>query len=415
MSVTKQGFSTGSDTNICTPPPPLTCRNCGLSRDDLGKRLPHGWKRQSDFVYCPACWQSLYLLRAIILPVASPLDCGWQELRVMLHGMWAATTRASNWLVTELYSRDIKRGDQPRMPPMPNVYLYPEARERFPTLPSRAIASLEQKVKRSYRAKRYETIWTCSASLPTYRYPSPFSIPSQGWTIHEEDSAPVIKLRIGSQDLRLRLKSGPRYSYQMESIAQILSGEAVRSELSIYQRANEIVCKLMAWLPRQVVGEQRSGVLTVRTASDALLVAVNARDEKIWAYNGDQLRRWQAEHRTQLQRWAEDSKAEFRPSPPFAERRSNASRKYRDRMSTACHSVAALVVNYAIRRKFAAVRYDDSYRGYCQQFPWFELKLKITQKCDAAGLRFEHAANGIESAYSDVTDSSEVSDICATG
>jgi hypothetical protein len=333
----------------------------------------------------------------------------------MLHGMWAATTRASNWLVTELYSRDIKRGDQPRMPPMPNVYLYPEARERFPTLPSRAIASLEQKVKRSYRAKRYETIWTCSASLPTYRYPSPFSIPSQGWTIHEEDSAPVIKLRIGSQDLRLRLKSGPRYSYQMESIAQILSGEAVRSELSIYQRANEIVCKLMAWLPRQVVGEQRSGVLTVRTASDALLVAVNARDEKIWAYNGDQLRRWQAEHRTQLQRWAEDSKAEFRPSPPFAERRSNASRKYRDRMSTACHSVAALVVNYAIRRKFAAVRYDDSYRGYCQQFPWFELKLKITQKCDAAGLRFEHAANGIESAYSDVTDSSEVSDICATG
>jgi hypothetical protein len=85
----------------------------------------------------------------------------------MLHGMWAATTQASNWLITELYARDVRRGDEARMPAMPNVYLYPEARERFPTLPPRAIAALMQKVKRTYRAKRYDTIWTCAASLPT--------------------------------------------------------------------------------------------------------------------------------------------------------------------------------------------------------------------------------------------------------
>jgi hypothetical protein len=283
------------------------------------------------------------------------------------------------------------------------------------TLPSRAIATLEQKVKRCYRAKRYETIWTCSASLPTYRYPTPFSIPSQGWSIEEEDSAPVVRLRIGTRDLRLRLKSGPRHRHQMKSIALILSGEAVRSELSIYQRSSDIVCKLMAWLPRQTVDEQRTGVLTVRTAADALLVAVNAKNEKIWTYNGDQLRRWQAEHRTQLQRWSEDSKPEFLPSPPFAERRANASRKYRDRMSTACHSVAAMVVNYAIRRKFAAIRYDDSVHAYCEQFPWFDLKLKVAQKCDAAGLQFEHVSNGIDPVYSKATDPDEVPDICATG
>ena len=394
-------------------PEPLMCRRCGASREDLGKRLPRGWKRQSEFVYCATCWNSLYLLRAIKVPVASPLDCGWKELRAMLHEMWAATTQASNWLITELYARDVRRGNEARMPAMPNVYLYPEARERFPTLPPRSIAALVQNVQRTYRAKRYNTIWTCAASLPTYRYPSPFSTPSQAWSIHVENTAPVVNVRIGSRDLRLRLKSGARYSRQMDSVSKIVSGEAVRSELIIYQRSNDIVCKFLAWLPRPTLQEHRSGILTVRTAAHALIVAFTATDEQIWTYNGDQLRRWQAEHRVRLQRWAEDSKAEHRPAPPFAERRTNAVRKYRDRMATACHTIGSLVVNYAIRRQFAAVRYDDSDRTYCEQFPWFELKLRIAEKCDAAGLDFEHVSKCQDSRGSNVID--QVSDTCATG
>ncbi|HTA71925.1 MAG TPA: hypothetical protein VK776_26765 [Bryobacteraceae bacterium] len=299
------------------------------------------------------------------------------------------------------------------MPAMPNVYLYPEARERFPTLPPRSIAALVQNVQRTYRAKRYNTIWTCAASLPTYRYPSPFSTPSQAWSIDLENTAPVVNVRIGSRDLRLRLKSGARYSRQMDSVSKIVSGEAVRSELIIYQRSNDIVCKFLAWLPRPTLQEHRSGILTVRTAAHALIVAFTATDEQIWTYNGDQLRRWQAEHRVRLQRWAEDSKAEHRPAPPFAERRTNAVRKYRDRMATACHTIGSLVVNYAIRRQFAAVRYDDSDRTYCEQFPWFELKLRIAEKCDAAGLDFEHVSKCQDSRGSNVID--QVSDTCATG
>jgi hypothetical protein len=396
-----------------TRPEPLMCRRCGLSRNDLGKRLPRGWKRQSEFVYCATCWNSLYVLRAITLPVAGSLDCGWEELRAMLHGMWAAATQASNWLITELYTRDVRRGNEVRMPPMPNVYLYPEARERFPTLPPRAIGALVQKVQRTYRAKRYDTIWTCAASLPTFRYPSPFSTPSQAWSIHVEGMAPVVSVRIGNRDVRLRLKGGARYSHQMDSVSKIVSGAGIRSELTIYQHSNDIMCKILAWLPRPTFQEHRSGVLTVHTSAHALMVAFTAKDQQIWTYNGDQLRRWQAEHRAQLQRWAEDSKAEHRPAPPFAERRTNAVRKYRDRMATACHTIASLVVNYAIRRRFAAVHYDDSDRTYCEQFPWFELKSKIAEKCDAAGLDFEHVSKYHDSVGSAVTD--KVLNTCATG
>jgi hypothetical protein len=58
-------------------------------------------------------------------------------------------------------------------------------------------------------------------------------------------------------------------------------------------------------------------------------------------------------------------------------------------MRTACHTIASLVVNYALRREFAKLRYDDSDQTYCEQFPWFELKLRVVEKCDAAGLSFE--------------------------
>ena len=124
------------------------------------------------------------------------------------------------------------------------------------------------------------------------------------------------------------------------------------------------------------------------------LVAVNLKDERIWTYNADQLRRWHAEHRSQLHRWAEDTKAKHWPTPPFADKRANAARKYHNRMWTACHTIASLIVNYAIRRKFAKLRYDDSEQTYCEQFPWFELKLRIAEKCDAAGLIFEEANVG---------------------
>ena len=56
-------------------------------------------------------------------------------------------------------------------------------------------------------------------------------------------------------------------------------------------------------------------MLRVHTSADSLLVAVNARDEQLWTYHADHLRRWSAEHRAQLQRWADDSKYEQRPVP----------------------------------------------------------------------------------------------------
>ncbi len=390
------------DTSKPLPAPsaaaPVVCAGCTATRDVKSTlngipRTPSGWKRHADCYYCSSCWGRAYLLRTIALPIASPLDCTWDELNALLRQAWQLTTSACNWMMTELYARDVRRTGAEEMPPMPSVYLYPELRQRFPDLPSSTVATLERACQRKYRAVRYRVLWTSGAALPNYRYPAPFPVPAQGWQVECQDGVTVISLRLGGQRLRLRLKGGPQFRLQLRLAALIASGEAVPGEAYLRQEGSAILFSMAAWLPRQqpAAVRDRTGVLTVATRRDCLLTASNARKEAIWIYNADHLRRWQAAHARQLQRWSEDHKYEQRPVPAFAARREAAVRKYRHRMESACHEIAAQLAGYASRRRYATVRYDDSERGFCEQFPWFRLRSMIAEKMDAAGIALELA------------------------
>src|ERR1035441_2961071 len=170
--------------------PVWTCSECQAVRTKPEKRMPSGWKRRSADIFCDACWGKRYVLRAITVPVVAPVDMKWEELGGVLREMWAASTQASNWILTELYARDVRRtGKEEKLSPMPKIYLYPELRERFSQLPSQTIATLENTVKAKYRAKRYETIWTAKSSLPVYRYPAIFRAEPRLVAHAEEGSA----------------------------------------------------------------------------------------------------------------------------------------------------------------------------------------------------------------------------------
>jgi hypothetical protein len=372
------------------------CDYCG--RAARKKRLPPGWKRHQDKVACAACWAERYLLRAISLPVASPVNLTWAELRTRLKPLWRETTRASNWMMTELYKRDIRRAPMDtKMPPMQPCYLYPEARVLFPELPAQTVSSIEHVVARKYRAKRYEIIWTAASSLPNHRYPTPFPVHNQSWHAMLVEDRPVVSLRLGDR-AELRLKSGPQFARQLAAFRQVASGAAVKGELAVYQirdfsepeARTILMVKLVAWLPRPAgAGRTSTGVLRVHTGKDELLTALNVKDEKLWVYNGDHLRRWTVEHRRLLERWAEDAKYENRPVPSFAERRTASVAKFGRRMHSAVHEIAAQLAGYAARRHFAVVEYDDHERGFCSQFPWARLKQLIAEKLDALGIEFK--------------------------
>lgn len=263
----------------------LSCSSCGKTLS-VRKRLPHGWKRRGDECYCASCWGRRYFLRAVTFQVASPGEGStWKELDDVLRRMWVETTSCSNWMINQLALADVRRlpGDQ-KMPPMPRTYLYPDARKLFPELPPQTVASLEQTVTRKYRACRYKVLWACRAALPTFRFPQPFAVPNQCWSAYygvgETGKQPLISVRIGDRQLRLRLKSYAQYRRQLRAFRQIVAGNAVPGELALYRRRDHLFCKIVAWIPRQATDTRREGVLSVRTVEDALLVALNTKDER---------------------------------------------------------------------------------------------------------------------------------------
>src|ERR1019366_8426614 len=175
-------------------------------------------------------------------------------------------------------------------------------------------------------------------------------------------------------------KRGPQFRRQMEAFRQIANGEAVAGELAILDHVGVMV-KMAAWLPREDHKGARADVLTVRTGKDCLLIAVKAKDEALWRYNGDHLRRWAGEHRTQLQRWSEDQKDEQTAGTGIRSSARDSGTEVPRRMNSTTHEIAAQLTGYASRRHFAQVRYDDSEHSYIG--PWYRLRSFIAGKLDA--------------------------------
>jgi hypothetical protein len=371
------------------PKTTIRCAQCG-KEVQIAKRMPLGWKHPNDQDYfCSNCWQSQYMLRAVILPVVSPLSISWEELRKVMDIMWAETTRASNWMIRQLLAADvIREPGVPKMPPMPRSYLYPEARKQFPALPAQTISSLEQAITRKYKDRRYDVIWLCKAAPPTFRYPQPFPCNKQSWSAEKINGAPVISIRIGDSRVKLRLKGTALFRRHLQAFDAIVDGPAIPGECAIYEQDSQIMVKIAAWLPRRAPSLKEDGTLAVRSTGESLMVAVNGKDKELWKYHADQIPRFAAQHRRQLQRWADDSKFEQRPVPLFSERRQEASVRYHRRVNSAADQAAAYLVKYARRRKFAAVSWDSTDRSFCADFVWFRLENRIKMLCDEYGIEY---------------------------
>ena len=389
----------------------MTCSGCKTektvktTKQAETERLPKDWKRHEEEAFCKLCWQQRYVLRAITMQVVGPLTSTWAEYRAALGEMWKLTTQASNWLLTELYSADVRRtpDSDPKMPPMRFTYLYPEARKVFPGLPSNTVAYLEHTTKAKYEKLRYDTLWQRSCSLPTVRYACPFPVPSQVWSVSfDSGNRPVVSSLIGDKRWEFRLAGGPRYRRQPASLRQIENGSAVQCDMSLIRRFDAsakritIMCKMVAWLPRKPKGNL-DGTLFVRSTPDSLLIACDGKGELVWGpYNADHVRRWSAEHERFYMRLAEDQKAEQRPVPSFGKKRTAAVIKYRDRMTSAINEITASVVNFAVRRKYARIEFDDSDHRFCEMFRWFDFRTVLSRKADGAGIDFVHVNADME-------------------
>jgi hypothetical protein len=398
---------------IETPQSAITCLRCQTTRTvPLARsgtpRTPKGWKIFRDQIYCQKCKHIAYVLRALTLPVSGPLDGTWPDFRVALRTAWGESTRCANWMTTEFYARDIRRAQgETKLAKMPRVYLYPEARMLFPSLPSQAVASLEQELQGKYRAQRYDLLWTQTRTLASHRYPYPIPIPSQGWTLAttEADGRWQVTFRLGDRRWTVQLQGGPHMRYMAAGLKQLITGTAFGGALSLYQVTSHpgdhrteglpqrrVMLKIPAWFPR-ADPKDAAGIMTVRTSGDEFLIATH--EDRTWTLHADHIRRVVVAYDKQRFRLSEDLKAERRR--PRAQREGMVDRmgqmaeRQHHRLTTWTHDASRQVVNYAKRQGVAAIQYDDTIRSYVRSYPWAALRQAIEQKAQQAGLLFELA------------------------
>lgn len=388
------------------------CGKCGKSRDAKptrggNPRVPMGWKRAMDWVWCDACWHANWKLRAITIPIAGPADATWAELREALRTCWQSSTRLANWTMTQLYTRDVRR--EPgveKMPAMPKIYLYPEARIECPEMDSQSVSSLLQAVERKYRAKRYDVIWRAAESLPNHRYPVPYPIHNAAWSVSRDDGGGrYLSVRLAGRRWSLRLRGGPRHRRMMGAVDQLIRGEAVRGELAIYQTsasssvhrpssapATQLMAKMVMWLPKKECNGMATSTLHVRTGGDSLLI-YHVDDGEPRYLHADQVRKWIAAHADRLQRISDDTKMEKRRPKRMmrgiSERRQAMCRKHHRRLDSFVHEATAMLVGFARRQQCGKVVLDVTNQSFANSFPYHDLKGKLAYKLDEHGITLE--------------------------
>lgn len=368
--------------------------------------------------WCPECWKGAFVVRAVTIPVAGPVSCDWPTLRLALKACWSASTRVANYTIRLLAQRDIVRTpEMKKLPPMPKMptagpkALYGLARAFAPEIDSGTAACLTRKIEANYKEYRFDVVWRSARALPSFKYPFPYPVPNQRWSLAvDPGGAMLLTLPLGGESRVLRLRGGHEFVRQRKMLEQIIAGEAIQGELCVLEQvangsdhrpsvdgkgASRLMIKVVGWFPRSPAKE-RVGSLIVTTSKDSLLVALNGKNERLFNIHADHVKRWSIAHKAQLQRWSDDTKREIRRPVPFSRRRELSCDKFDRRMKTAIDQIAAQLVHYADRQKFASIEWTPTEERFLESFQWSKLEIAIEQRCDALGIHFEKKEVSVE-------------------
>jgi len=405
------------------------CVNKGKSKPgkDGTAKIPKGWKLKGDKLICNKCYKRDYRTFAITIPVTAPDGITWEDLRPLLRDSFAEATRLKNFLIRQMFLRDIVRdGTMAKMPTWDRPYLYQETAS-FRIHPAmRAIA--ENLVQKIYAAARYEVIWTGKQSLPSFRYPQPYSTnDSKLVKLPAKEKLPEafgVKMRLMGQKEHTTLRlSGSKSQYwrQLGVLQQVLDGEAECNEIALYQmRANEgdhrsnipqgnkpsrpvnrLMCKLVVNAPRKTREKlEKERFFNISTTEESLLYGILQDREEPWVVNADRVRDWCYQYGRRQHRQSQDLKHEMRIPKAKKERLLRDAdlwaRKHNNRIKTFILQTCCQVVQFALRNDVSSIKYDDSIQNFVPRFPWFQLKGELERHCTEAGVEFLYMGKAVE-------------------
>jgi len=374
----------------------MNCSKCNSEHG--GEKMPRGWKNIAGELWCAECVSSGWVLKTVTMPVIWPKDESERvSFRNALNLCFRSATALSNWAITEYLRRDHPVClTEKKMPPMPKVYLFPDATKLAPEMSTVAINAIINNAGAKYRACRF-SVRRGDSSLPTFRYPQPYPLPAQSWRpmwMSDTERVPMISVTLCKTRFTLRLKSGPHFRPQHRDFGMLIDGRAQRCEMALYEKGGTLMAKLVIRVPKSAPTGKPDRALCVATDRDSLLVAT-LNGSEIARYNADHVRRWVREHERRLVRLREDRKAMSRTgelSDPSSFRDKLVA-KQNNRMHSLCHMAAAWVVEHANRLRCSSIVFDCREHGFVDSFPWFKLEALIEQKADARSIEFMSVKN----------------------
>lgn len=343
------------------------------------------------------------VIRAVTLPVGAPLGRSWDEINPVLRDCWRLSTHAANWCVQQLYRRDAvgepKTPDAVRMGKESDgrFYAYGAAKSEpwFDgwTGAKQGLNIVLQYAHREYLRRRFDVMVRGEQRLLTVRHPYPFPVDADGVKLSYADGGfPVVSLQLaGLGSVPFRLKRRADFGRQLAMFRQLHDGIAVKGEAALYRNGKgDLLVKLVGKFPKRE-SANREHVCLLHTDPAAFLVAeIDGRAP--WILNADHLRRWQATHKSYLQRANEDGKSkkrmDERQSAHLIQSRKMRCDKHNHRLDTAVHQLTAQVARFCERQKVACVVYDDAARDYLPDFQWHKVQTHLSYKLDALGVRF---------------------------
>ncbi|MEM6260465.1 MAG: hypothetical protein AAGI37_19495 [Planctomycetota bacterium] len=360
--------------------------------------------------------------RALTMPILKPADdaVAWDDLRDMLNLSWRRSTSLANAMMAQLHERhQALRSDDstidskpPRKPKMSEDGLYQLGTSLAPDMPTGTISSLNQMVRKRYKGKvsvlkpggdrRVQmsadfAAMTGQMSLPSFRYPTPFPCRAQDWRPSVGRGGECIASVTLAPKTRVKvfLKTGGGHKRAAAEYRRIASGELKYREASLVIAGGRPALKVV--YDRPVVHRKREGVLSVRTCSESLLVAVLNKD-RVWWYHGDDLKRMVAAYTERMQRLADDTKHERRTRRNnLAKRRTAWVEKNRRRTDTILHQITASLVGFADRRNVAVIEYQDQDKSFIESLPWAAIKTMIEWKAADKGVAFREVKETVQS------------------
>ena len=329
-------------------------------------------------------------IRTIAIPVAEVIEGGTkQEFYADVRKTLDLAVRMANIVATECLRQDDLSQDK-----CGKIYTYPVLAS-LSSGASSVAAAIARSVEKTYKQNRFQVRIARRASQ-TFR--------SQPWPLLHNKSGNTLSLSICDEFLTARIKllggwwtvrlaGGSSYRDQVKGLRQAIQSNSYGDSKIWVDRKHKAIIGIACDIP---IAERKfiSGVMSVSSSRDYLLVSTFERSDVPFVVNADICKQWQFEANKRYQRLRQDRKSDANRRRIRREM-NDISVKMNCRMKTLCHEVASRIVNKAIRMNVAEIKLDLTVKSYTKSFPWFDLAGKIKYKAESAGIKVTDATQTV--------------------